>query len=243
MPRPHPGEAFNAMGLPPPPGHLQTTSSATSRTLANGVTHRFDQQGNRKRDSRAVVPGAGLASSPVRLQVRATVQNKQQKRTGSITVCVLCGDAGGKVTELVHGSDRLLKLNGGLAKVAGSCTGCHGVETAVGRHRQVAEMAVRRLSESPDGRAWGVHRMRTQTCPGSDVSLHTTAVRTLLMLFCVCAHASHPHPPALRRVLEPTPRRSCSRGGQMAPSHGPAPAPARPSVTQTTAAQLRSPPG
>ena len=74
VPRPHPGEAFNAMGLPPPPGHLQTTSSATSRTLANGVTHRFDQQGNRKRDSRAVVPGAGLASSPVRLQVRATVQ-------------------------------------------------------------------------------------------------------------------------------------------------------------------------
>ena len=187
-------------GPPPPPGHLQTTASASSRTLISGATQRFDHQGNRKRDSHAVVPGVALDSSPVRPSARANVQNKQQKRTGCITVCVLCGDAGGKVTELVHGSDRLLKLNGGLAKVAGSCTGCHGVETAVGRHRQVAEMAVRRLSESPDGRAWGVHRMRTQTCPGSDVSLHTTARLVFVdVVLCLCACiAPSPASPAPR---------------------------------------------
>ena len=188
VPRPHPGEAANAMGFPLPPGHLQTTASATSRTLANGVTHRIDQQGNRKRDSRAVVPGAGLASSPVRPQARAAAQNKRQKRAGPAAVCVLCGDAGGKVTELAQGSDRLSKLSEGLAKVAGSCAVCHGVETATGRHRQVAEMAARRLSEPPGGRAWGVHRLRHQTCPGSDVSPRNTAMRTFVdVALCLCA--------------------------------------------------------
>ena len=203
VPRLGRGDPFNTMGSPPPPGHLQTTASASSRTLISGATQRFDHQGNRKRDSHAVVPGVALASSPVRPSARANVQNKQQKRTGCITVCVLCGDAGGKVTELVQGSDRLLKLTEELAKVAGSCAGCHGAETAVGRHRQVAEMAAERLPESPgDGRAWGVHRARTKTCPGSDVSLHATVTAGLVfvdVVLCLCACiAPSPASPAPR---------------------------------------------
>ena len=176
-----PGGSADPLGhmrFPTPPGHLQTTASAASRTLNSGQTTRIDQEGKRKRDSKAVVPGArdSLSLSPVRTAApHGNAKRPRPRPAGDTPICVLCGETGKGVTLLVPNPEdlsRLTKTAEGLAKVSGSCTVCHGEETAVGRHRTATTVAVERLRSDPtEGHAWGIHRGKAKTCPGSDVSI------------------------------------------------------------------------